>query len=84
MDTARAPQGVGRGFREPEMPHLVFFDQAHHGTHGFFGRRRRVDPLLAIEIDMIHAEALEARIAGFIEVVRPRLVTVVLSGRADD
>ena len=70
MDGMRAPNRVRRGLGEPEVPHLALLDELGHRADGVLDRRLGIDPVLVVEVDRVHAEALQRRLAGRADVVR--------------
>ena len=72
MDLLRAADGRRRRLREPEEAHLAGLDQSRHRAH------LGIDAVLVIEVDHVHAEALETRVAR----LRHPLGPAVDAGRA--
>ncbi len=59
----RPPNCLGMGFAQSERADLALFDQPRHGADGIFDRHGRIDAVLVIEVDHVHAQPLEARLA---------------------
>src|ERR1700692_3811126 len=59
-----AANGLGAGFAQAERTHLAVLDELRHGADRVLDRHARIDAVLIIEIDHLHAQALEARLAG--------------------
>ena len=69
MDGVRAADGLGGGFGQSEVAYFAGADELGHRADGLFDRRRGVDAVLVVEVDVIDAEALERGIARLADVV---------------
>lgn len=65
-----APDGGRCGFRQAEEAHLAGLDQLGHRAHGLLDRNIRVHPVLVVEVDVVHAEALQGGVTRRADVVR--------------
>src|SRR5207248_194229 len=70
MHLMGASDGRRRRLREPEEAHLAGVDQARHRADGVLDRDFRVDAMLVVEVDHVHAETLEALVARARHVLR--------------
>src|SRR5260370_2647717 len=70
-DGVRAPHGLRRRMRQPEVADLALLGEIGHGADGFFDRHGAVDTMLVVEIDVLDPEALQRRVAGVFHVFRP-------------
>src|ERR1700692_1346556 len=59
-----AANGLGAGSPQAERAHLAVLDELRHGADRVLDRHARIDAVLIIDIDHLHAHALEARLAG--------------------
>src|SRR5262245_1085985 len=84
MGLVRAPQSVGAGFTEAEETHLALLDESRHGTDGVFDRHIGIDAMGVVEVDMVDAHALEARLARDRHVVGLAADPAALSARPAD
>src|SRR2546425_7069671 len=82
VDGLRAPDGLGRRLRQPEKADLAALDEARHATHGVLDGHLRIDPVLVVEVDHVHAQALETRVAGFRDIGRAAVDAIALPVRA--
>ena len=64
MDRRRPAQGFHAGLREPQRAHLAFPHQFGHRADGFLDGRARVHAVLVIQVDHVHAQPSQARLAG--------------------
>src|SRR5206468_6891015 len=58
-----------RRLGESEVPHLARVDELFHRSDRLLDRRLIVDAMLVVEIDVVDAEPLEARVTGFAHVL---------------
>ena len=70
MHRVGASDGRRRCLREPEEAHLAGVDQARHCADGVLDRDFRVDTMLVVKVDHVHAETLEALVARARHVLR--------------
>ena len=61
--TAAARRTVAGAASTPEEPHLAPVDQARHGAHRVLDGDGGIDAMLEVEVDRLHAQALEAGVA---------------------
>ena len=59
----------GRRLREAEVLHLAGLHELLHRTDRLFDRRVEVDAVLVVEVDVVDAEPLEARVTGLANVL---------------
>src|SRR5262249_13391713 len=71
VNLVRAPDGGRRRLAEPEVADLALLDQPLHGADRVLDGHTRIDPVLIVEIDDVHAEPLEALVAGLGDVLGP-------------
>src|SRR4029450_9062677 len=71
VNQVRATNGRRRRFAEPEVADLPLLDQPLHGADRLLDRHARIDPVLIVEVDDVHAEPFEAQIAGLGDVLGP-------------
>src|SRR5262245_5027214 len=71
MNAVGAANGLRARLAETEKPHLAVRHQGGHGAHRVFDRHRWVDAVLIVQIDHLDGEALQARLAGTDDVLRP-------------
>src|SRR3984893_9825813 len=76
------PDGLGRRLRQSEKADLPALDEPRHAAHGVLDGHLRIDPVLVVEVDHVHAQALEARVAGFRDIGGPAVDEVALAVRA--
>src|SRR5262249_16203642 len=76
----RAADALWLGLAKPEMPDLALLDEFRHRADRVLDRHIRVDAVLEIDVDVIHAEALEARLAGLHHIFRPAIDAVLPTG----
>src|SRR6266581_5418758 len=69
MHRVRAFDGLGRGFREPEIAHLALLDELGHRAHGVLDRGIGIHAMLIVEIDDLDAETAQARLAALPDVL---------------
>ena len=63
MDLARAAQRLDAGLRQAEVADLAGLHEVGHRADRVLDRRARVDAVLVVEVDVIDAEPLQARVA---------------------
>src|SRR5947199_8164127 len=63
MDCVRPANGRRRRLAEPQVADLAALDQPLHGADGVLDGHRGIDAVLVVEVDDVHAHALEARVA---------------------
>ncbi|CAN5572169.1 hypothetical protein BH20ACT19_BH20ACT19_07730 [soil metagenome] len=59
----RAADGLGGRLGEPKVADLARLHELGHRPDGVLDRRVLVDPVLVVEVDVVHAEALERGVA---------------------
>ena len=69
MDRMRAADRLRRRFGQAEVADLAGADEIGHRADRLLDRRRAVDAMLVVEIDVIDAEALQRRVARLAHVV---------------
>ena len=70
VDLVGAADGGGRGFGEAEVFDLAGLDELGHGADGVFDGGVGIDAMLVVEVDVVEAKALEAGVAGLVDVLR--------------
>jgi hypothetical protein len=70
MDGLSAAERRRAGLGETQVTHLALGDEARHGADGLLDRRRWIDAVLVVEIDLLDAEPSKARLAARPDVVR--------------
>src|SRR6185436_5026161 len=68
-----------RRFRQAEISHLAGLHELRHRADGVFDRRLRIHAMLVVEIDGLHAETLQRRVAGAPDVLWPPVDTEELA-----
>ena len=61
-----------RPFRRAPVQHLALADQRVHRPHGFRDRRVGIGAVAEIQVEVIHAQALERGVAGVVTCLRDR------------
>ena len=56
--------GRRRRLRQPQVADLPLPDQLRHGPHGLLDGDVRIDAVLVVEVDVVHAQALEGTVAA--------------------
>src|SRR5688572_7393709 len=70
MDAVRAAhRGRGR-LGQTEIAHLPLLHEPRHGPDRLLDRDGRIDAVLVVEVDHVHAESLQARVARLRHVLR--------------
>ena len=59
-----------RRLGQAEVAHLPRLDQLGHRADGVLDRRLRIDAVLVVEVDHVHAESLQAGVAALPDVWR--------------
>jgi hypothetical protein len=77
----RAPDRLRRCFRQAEESHLPLSHEIGHRAGRLLDGHRAIDPMLIIEIDVVHAEPPERGIAGGFHVLGPAVLPDELSVR---
>src|SRR5256886_15892631 len=70
MDRVRAPNRLCARLRQPEKSHFASAYQLGHRTDRLLDRRIRIDAMLVIDIDYLHAEPLQTTFARRAHVIR--------------
>ncbi|MNQ78676.1 hypothetical protein D3C85_935970 [compost metagenome] len=70
MNLVRPFQGRRRGLAQSQITYLAGADQFGHGADGFFDGHLRVDSVLVIQVEGVHAQALQAAVDGLANVFR--------------
>ena len=73
MDGVCAADGGGDRLADSESADLALGDQPGHGAHGVLDRHRRVDSMDVVEVDDVHPEAAQARLARLRHVLGPAI-----------
>ena len=63
MDLVGAADRPRRGLAEPEEPHFALVHEPGHRADGLLDRDLRVHAVLIVEVDGLHAEPAQARVA---------------------
>ena len=84
VDRHGPADGRRGGLGEAEVAHLPGPDQLRHRPDGLLDRRVRVDPVLVVEVDDVHAESPEACVAAVPDVLRIAPDAEELAVRAAD
>ncbi|MNI29551.1 hypothetical protein D3C73_833710 [compost metagenome] len=71
MNLVRSLQGRRRGLAQAQITHLAGTDQFGHGADGFFDGHLRIDTVLVIQVEGVHAQAFQAAVDGLANVFRP-------------
>ena len=79
-----AADGVGAGLAQAEIAHLALLDQARHGADGILDRHVGIDTVDVIEVDVVDAETLQARVAGDRHIIRLAVDPATLAAGAAD
>ena len=69
MHLVRAPDRLRAGLRELQVAHLALLDEPLHGAHRVLDRHGLVHAVHAVDVDHVHAEALQALLARLRHVV---------------
>ena len=64
MHLVRPLQRGDRRLAQADVADLAFADQIRHRAHDVFDRHLRIDPVLIIKIDLLHAQAPQAALDG--------------------
>ena len=70
----------GRRLAETDRARLAPLDQPRHRAHGLLDGHARIDPVLIVEVDHVHPQPLEARVAGLGHVLGPSVDEVAAPG----
>ena len=70
MHFVRAPNGLRARLGESEIAHLALLDQPFHRAHRLLDRNLGIHAVQAVDVDDLHTEALERRIAGLDHISR--------------
>ena len=65
-----APDRLGRSLAEAEVLHLAGLDELSHRPDRLLDLDVRVDPVLVVEVDVVHPQALEGTVDGLADVLR--------------
>jgi hypothetical protein len=71
MHGVRTADRVGAGLGQAEVADLPRADELGHRADGVLDRHGPVDAVLVVEVDVVHAEPLEAGVTGGPDVLRP-------------
>src|SRR5579885_2592691 len=63
-----AADALGRRLAQADMAHLALLDEPRHAADRFLDRNRGIDAVLVVQVDVIDAEPLQARLAGPLEI----------------
>ena len=74
------PDRVRVRFRQAEQRTLPAFYQVGHGADSVLDRHVWIDPVLVVEVNDLHAEALERSIAGAAHIIRAAVDAVRPAG----
>src|SRR2546425_1269931 len=86
LDRGQGVDGVGStdGGRlrlaQPEGAHFAPLDQPRHPAHRVLDGHAPVHAVLEIDVDHLHAETLEARVAGLLDVLGPSIDEIAAPG----
>jgi hypothetical protein len=69
-DLASSPESLGADLREAKVLDLAFFLKLLHLADGLLDRSLLVHTVAVVEIDVLHAEALQRAFACFAAVLR--------------
>jgi hypothetical protein len=69
MDGLGAPDRGGRRLREAEVADLALLHQLRHRPHRLLDRNVRINAVLVVEIDVVHAEAAQRALARAVHVL---------------
>jgi hypothetical protein len=69
MDRMGAADGLRPRLGEAEMAHLALAHEIGHRPHRVLDGRVGIDPVLVVEIDHLHLEPPQARVAGLAHVI---------------
>ena len=70
MNLVSAAHRLRGGFRKAEPSHLARAHQVGHRSHRVLNGRVGIDAMLVVEVDHVHLQALEARLARIAHVLR--------------
>ena len=73
MHFHRAADGRGRRFGQPEVMHLAGANQFAHRPDGFLDGHLRVNPVLVVEINIIHTQPPQAGVAARADIFGPAI-----------
>jgi hypothetical protein len=63
--------GLRPGFAQAQGADLTLFDKLRHGADGVLDRHFRIDAVLIVKIDDLHAQTLQAGVASGCDIFRP-------------
>ena len=84
MHLGRPAESLGGGFGEAEEAHLPGDNEVAHRANGVFDGHLGINAVLVVEVDHVHAEPLQAGVAGGAHVFGPPIDAEELAGRVTD